>query len=134
MFVYSHHIKVRYAETSPSGGVHHANFAIYHEEAQIEALEQIRLSYKAIEAIGIIIPVVTYDVEFYNSAYFGDELLIKTIVAKKPTVKILFEFETYNQSGQLLNKAWMKTAIVDQNTGRPCYLPEPYRKAIDQYF
>ena len=51
-------VKVRYGETDQMGVVYHGNYAQYFEIGRIEWLSSLGVSYKEMEAQGIMLPVV----------------------------------------------------------------------------
>ncbi len=118
-------LKVRYSETDQMGVVHHGNYAQYIELARIDWLSQLGISYKNMEENGIMLPVYTIDFKFKKSAYFDDELTVKTSLKKIPTVKIAFDFEIFNQNQELLTIASATLVFMNSVTKKPIPCP-PY--------
>ena len=118
-------LKVRYAETDQMGVVHHGNYAQYLEIARIDWLSRLGISYKSMEENGVILPVFALDLKFKKSAFFDDELTVKTTLRKIPTVKIVFDFEIYNQNQELLTIASTTLVFINGETRKPIQCP-PY--------
>lgn len=118
-------LKVRYAETDQMGVVHHGNYAQYLEIARIDWLSRLGISYKSMEENGVILPVFALDLKFKKSAFFDDELTVKTTLRKIPTVKIVFDFEIYNQNQELLTTASTTLVFINGETRKPIQCP-PY--------
>ncbi|WP_108868276.1 acyl-CoA thioesterase [Aquimarina aquimarini] len=118
-------LKVRYSETDQMGVVHHGNYAQYLELARIDWLSQLGVSYKTMEENGIMLPVFTLDFKFKKSAFFDDELTVKTSLRKIPTAKIVFDFEIFNEKRELLTTASATLVFVDSKTRKPIPCP-PY--------
>ncbi|WP_034228336.1 acyl-CoA thioesterase [Aquimarina pacifica] len=116
-------IKVRYSETDQMGVVHHGNYAQYLEVARIEWLAQLGISYKSMEENGIILPVYALDFKFNKSAFFDDQLIVKTSLRKIPSVKIIFDFEIFNSDKELLTIASATLVFVDGKTRKPIKCP-----------
>ncbi len=116
-------LRVRYAETDQMGVVHHANYAKYLELARIHWLEELGVSYKGMEAQGVMLPVVAMEFKFKISAYFDDKLTIKTMLRKIPTVRIVFDFEIYNSEKELLTTATTTLVFMDSKTRKPIPCP-----------
>ena len=55
--VYTHNAK--YYETDQMGIIHHSNYIRWMEEARIDMMEQIGMSYADMEKAGIISPVLS---------------------------------------------------------------------------
>ncbi len=116
-------IKVRYSETDQMGVVHHGNYAQYLEIARIEWLAQLGVSYKSMEENGVILPVYSLDFKFNKSAFFDDELIVKTSLRTIPTVKIIFDYQIFNSSKELITKASSVLVFVNGETRKPIKCP-----------
>jgi acyl-CoA thioester hydrolase len=60
-------VRVRYAETDQMGVVYHGNYAQYFEMGRVEWLRNIGISYKWMEENGIILPVVSLNINYKTS-------------------------------------------------------------------
>ena len=116
-------LKVRYSETDQMGVVHHGNYAQYLELARIDWLSKLGISYKDMEENGIMLPVYTLDFKFKKSAYFDDELTVKTYLRKIPTARITFDYEILNQLGELLTIASTSLVFINSETKKPIPCP-----------
>ncbi|MDG1778235.1 MAG: thioesterase family protein [Flavobacteriaceae bacterium] len=117
-------VKVRYGETDQMGVVYHGNYAQYFEIGRIEWLSSLGVSYKEMEAQGIMLPVVVLNINYSKPAFYEDVLLIKTTLLKLPKVSIEFEYELKNQQGELLTTAYTKLVFVDTKTQLPMRCPD----------
>ena len=118
------YVKVRYAETDQMGVVYHGNYAQYLEIARIDWLEAIGISYKKMEEEGVMLPVYELNLKFKKSAKFDDELKIITRLKKKPGVRIEFEYEIFNQHGELLTEAETTLIFMDVEKSKPIRCPQ----------
>ena len=116
-------IRVRYSETDQMGVVYHGNYAPYFEIGRVEWLRNKGISYKSMEENGIMLPVVSLTMNYKKSARYDELLTLKTILKKQTTVKIEFEYELYNESGELLTTGSSILVFVDMKTGRPIAPP-----------
>ena len=117
-------IRVRYGETDRMGFVYYGNYAVYFEVARVEALRQLGVSYKDMEDGGISLPVLEYKIKYLKPAYYDDELIIKTSIKELPGVRIIFNYETYNQHGVLLNLSETTLVFVNTANMKPCAAPD----------
>lgn len=124
-------IRVRYGETDQMGVVYHGNYAQYLEIGRIEWLKGLGISYKKMEEEGVLLPVVSLSTKFLKSALYDDLLFVHTKLIKKPTVKIEFEYEIYNQQNELLVRANTVLAFLDKKTKRPIRCPEEILYKLD---
>jgi len=126
-------LKVRYSETDQMGIVHHGNYPQYLELARIEWLSQLGFSYKSMEENGIMLPVFTLDLKFKKSAFFDDELTVKTSLRTIPTVRIVFDYEIYNQNHELLTTASTTLVFVNSKTRKPILCPSYLLEKIKNF-
>jgi acyl-CoA thioester hydrolase len=51
-------------------------------------------------------------------------LLSKQQINTMPSAKIIFDYETFNESGDLLNTGEVVLVFVNKDSGKPCFAPE----------
>jgi acyl-CoA thioester hydrolase len=112
-------VRVRYAETDQMGVVYHGNYAQYFEMGRVEWLRNLGISYKWMEENGVMLPVVSLELNYKKPARYDDILRIKTKLKSQSTVKIEFDYEIYNEQNQLLTTGYSMLVFVDMKTGRP---------------
>jgi len=117
-------VRVRYAETDQMGVVYHGNYAQYFEMGRVEWLRNIGISYKWMEDNGIMLPVVSLNINYKKPARYDDLLRVKTIFKSQTSVKIEFDYEIYNEQGELLTIANSILVFVNMKTTRPTAPPE----------
>ena len=106
------------------GVVYHANYAVYFEVGRTEWLRQFGLSYSRMEAEGIMLPVISLNINYKNSARYDDVLKVKTTLKKMPTASIEFEYELVNQKGDLLATGQTTLAFINLERNRPTRCPK----------
>ncbi len=116
-------IRVRYSETDQMGVVYHGNYAQYFEIGRVEWLRNKGISYKWMEDNGIMLPVVSLTMNYKKPARYDELLTLKTILKKLSSVKIEFDYELYNEAGDLLTIANSILVFVDMKSGRPTAPP-----------
>jgi len=121
---YTYQVRVRYAETDQMGVVYHGNYAQYFEMGRVEWLRKLGVSYKWMEENGVMLPVVSLTMNYKKPARYDDLLTVKTILKNQTSVKIEFEYEIKNESGELLTTGYSMLVFVDMKTGRPILPPE----------
>ncbi|CAN5127989.1 thioesterase family protein [soil metagenome] len=128
------HIRVRYSETDQMQYVYYGNYAAYYEVGRVEALRQLGLTYKELEAMGIMMPVLENHSEYISPALYDDLLRIEVTIPEKPSVRITFQCEIFNEEGKLIHRGRTLLAFVNQKTGRPCRPPEAFQNVLARYF
>lgn len=134
MYISETSLRVRYAETDRMGYVYYGNYAQYFEVGRVEALRQLGTSYKEMEDNGIMLPVYSCNIKYLKPAFYDDLLVIKTVIKDLPTAKITFDYEIYNQKGELLTSANTSLVFIKMATNKPCAAPESFIEKIKVYF
>ena len=124
-------IRVRYGETDQMGVVYHGNYALYLEMGRIEWLRKLGVSYKSMEENGIMLPVVSLNINYKKPAGYDDVINVKTQLKNRPSAKIEFEYEITNKKGEILTTASTILVFVDMKTGRPVKAPKYIMDLID---
>ena len=134
MLIHELKIRVRYGETDQMSYVYYGNYAQYFEMGRAEWLRDLGYSYSAMEKDGILLPVLNLNVNYLKPAKYDDLLTLKTILIKKPSVKIEFNFEIYNEQNELLTTAYTKLVFLDAKKNRPVKCPEHLLEKINPLF
>ena len=116
--------RVRYGETDQMGVVYHGNYPQYLEMGRVEWLRVLGISYKEMEKSGIILPVISLNINYKKSAVYDDLLTVRTILLKKPLVRIVFDYEIYNEKKELLAEANTVLAFMDAKKNKPIKCPD----------
>jgi len=85
-------IRVRYQETDAQGHVHHSNYLNYFEVARTEMLRMSGISYRELEATGVILVVNKATCEYKAAAKYDDVLTINTELVKARGVRIIHHY------------------------------------------
>ena len=126
-------IRVRYGETDQMGFVYHGNYAQYLEMGRIELLRKLGVSYKKMEENGVMLPVLSLNINFKKSAYYDEVIKVKTQLNKMPAVRIEFDYEITNQKGEILTLAKAELVFVNMKTGRPMKCPDYLLDKLQEY-
>ncbi|WP_298486495.1 thioesterase family protein [uncultured Maribacter sp.] len=116
--------RVRYAETDQMGVVYHGNYAQYLEMGRVEWLRSKGVSYSAMEKNGIMLPVISLKTFFKKSALYDDLITVRTILKGKPSVRIEFDFEIYNEKKEILAEANVVLVFMDKEKMKPMRCPK----------
>ena len=127
-------IRVRYGETDQMRYVYYGNYAMYYEVARVDSLRQLGMTYKELEAMGVIMPVLENHSEFIAPALYDELLRIVVTIPEKPSVRIRFHYEIFNEKSKLIHKGDTLLAFVNQATGRPCRPPQAFQEVLAPYF
>lgn len=134
MFSYKHQVRVRYAETDNMGYVYYGNYATYYEVARTEMLRSTGISYKQLEEMGVMLPVINMNINFIKAAIYDDLITINIYVKEKPGIRIKFEYELFNALGELLNTGATQLVFVNMKSGTPCRPPKIFQDKMASFF
>jgi acyl-CoA thioester hydrolase len=134
MYTSETQVRVRYGETDQMGYAYYGVYAMYYEIARVESLRQLGLSYKELEAMGVMLPVLENKSTFLTAALYDDLLKIVTTIHEKPGVRIKFEYEIFNEDNKLIHQGETLLVFVDKKSGKPCRPPEVFQKLLEPFF
>lgn len=117
-------LRVRYGETDQMGVVYYGNYAQYLEQGRTEWLRELGFSYKWMEANNIHLPVVNLNIDYKQPAMYDDLITITTTLRKIPTIKIEFDYQIHNESGELLVNASTTLVFINSTTKKITKAPE----------
>lgn len=124
MFTFETNIRVRYADTDQMGYVYYGNYASYYEVGRVEALRSLGLTYKSLEAKGILMPVIENKSRFLRAATYDELLTLKVMVREMPVKKIRFEYEILNEDELLIHTGETTLLFVDKASLKTCKAPD----------
>ena len=125
-------LRTRYAETDQMGVVYYGNYPQYLELGRVEWLRSIGFIYKAMQEEGVMMPVVSLQIQYKKPALYDELITIRTKLKELPSTKIEFDYEILNQRGELLSTANTILVFVDAKTFRPVRCPEKVLKFIKE--
>lgn len=130
MYYFETSFPVRYYETDQMAIVHHSNYIRYFECARTEMLIALDYPIEAIEADGVVMPVVSVTCKYKHSAKMGDVLRVVCMIDKVPLAKLPIREEVYNQDGVLCAEGVVTIGFLDKVTGRPVACPKKFTEIL----
>lgn len=128
-------LRVRYAETDQMNVVYYGNYAQYFEVGRVESIRNLGITYKDMEASGVIMPVVEMHVKYLRSARYDDLLTIKTTLRELPDDhKIEFHQEVFNETGKLLTSGKVVLYFLQPATYEKTVMPANLRAKLQPFF
>ena len=127
-------IRVRYSEVDQMGYVYYGHYAQYYEVARAELLRQLDFSYRQLEEMGIQMPVIDLSIKYSRPARYDDNLTVKIYISEMPKVRIVFNYEVYNEEQELLNRGETTLVFINANTKKPCPIPAFLAEKMQGYF
>lgn len=95
--------RIRYADIDQMGYMYYGNYAKLYEIGRVEALRSLGLRYRDLEETGVIMPVYENKSRFIVPAKYDDLVTIRVIIKELPKVRIIFNYEIYDETQTLLH-------------------------------
>lgn len=128
-------IRVRYGETDQMGYLYYGFYALYYEVGRAEAIRELGFTYKKMEDMGIMMPVVELNAKYLRPALYDDLITVRTILKELPEgSKIQFHSELYNEQGELLNKGVTTLVFYDPVKKEKTLMPAELLDKLKPYF
>ena len=113
------------------GFAHHSNYLNYFEMARIEWLNKIGYSYAALERQGIVMPVVSVQINFKSPAFFDDPLTIKLFVNEIPKASIKIDYIIMNALKKEIANGSTTLAFLNIEINKPVRCPQKLLEIIE---
>ena len=114
---------MRYAETDAAGVVYYGDYLTYFEVVRVELLRALGHPITAIEADGILLPVVEARLKYLRPARLDDLLTIALTVESVGPASFAFDYEVTREDGLLLATGHTRLAVCERDTGRAMAMP-----------
>ncbi|MEX2591694.1 MAG: thioesterase family protein [Anditalea sp.] len=134
MFIAENEIRVRYAETDQMGYVYYGNYAMYYEVGRVEALRSAGFSYRQMEEEGVIMPVLEIHSKYLKPGKYDELLIVRTLIKEMPGIRIKFNYEVFNEQGELINEGETTLVFLKKDSHRPCRPPAYLLDLLKPYF
>ncbi len=128
---YEHHAK--YYETDQMGIIHHSNFIKWMEEARVDLMDQIGVSYKQMEEMGIISPVLGVSCEYRKMVHFDDTVLIDIAITKYNGIKLELKYRMTDKKTGVLSAVGKSAHCFLNREGMPITLKKYYPMIHDRF-
>jgi acyl-CoA thioester hydrolase len=116
-------VRVRYADTDQMGVVYHANYLHFFEIGRAEWLRAQGRSYREMEDMGHLLPVIETHVRYRAPARYDDLLEVVATPDELRAASVRFVYEVRRAGdGALLAEGWTRHACMRRD-GRPVRWP-----------
>lgn len=114
-------VRVRYPDTDKMGVVYHAVYVEYMETGRTELMREIGLAYSALEASGVMLPVLDIALSIRRPAYYDELLTIHTFLRRRPTARLTLDYEVRRGDELLVAGTTVLafTTVADMKPVRP---------------
>lgn len=115
------------------GIVYHSRYFPWFECARIEMLDDLGVSYREMETLGVRLPVVEVNCRYRQPAYFDDRIVIDAEVRELPKARLEVFYNVLREDETLLCEGRTLHGFMDLNN-RPCRPPAVVQAAFVRAF
>lgn len=129
--VVSYLFRVRYAETDAMGIAHHSSYVIWFEMGRTEFMRSYGFTYRSLEEMGVLLPVLELNVRYMQAAKYDDELRISTRLDEFSRTRIKLAYSITRTSDERLLAEGYTLHTFAGREGRPIRIthhPEAWEK------
>jgi len=114
------------------GVVYHTHYLDYFEAARTEAMRDLGLAYRKLEEDGVIMPVVSVEVQYKGPARYDDLLVIEAHFREMPVVRIPIDYTVRRvDASDVLATGHTDLCFMDAETRRPIRIPPPVQSIFE---
>jgi acyl-CoA thioester hydrolase len=128
-FRFTHHVRVRFAETDAQGIAHHASFVVWLEVARVAYLAEHAGGYQSIRERGIEALTTEVCVRYHRAAYFDETLKVWTRCVDLRGARFTYDYRI-ERDGKLVADGYSRHATVERESYRPTRVPAWLAEAI----
>ncbi len=129
---YEHHAK--FYETDQMGIIHHSNYLRWMEEARMDLMEQLGMSYKQMEQMEIESPVLSVSIDYVSMVHFDDTVVIEVRIVKYNGIRLELAYRmTDKETGELRTTAHSSHCFLNRS-GKPISLKRSYPEIDTKFF
>ena len=104
------------------------------EEARMDLMDQMGLSYKEMEAMEIISPVLSVSCEYHSMVHFDDVVVIEPKLVKYNGIRMEVEYRMYDKKTGELRTTGRSSHCFLSRSGRPISLKRSYPEIDTKFF
>lgn len=135
MYISETKIRIHYGLTDQMGIVYHGHYAQLYEIGRTESIRELGFSYKDMEAMGVIMPVIDMHLKFLRPAKYDDLITVRTTLKELPLHhKVVFHGEIFNEENQLLSVGDITFYFMEAKEMKRCNMPEQLKMELQKYF
>ena len=134
MYQFDYNYRIRYADIDQMGYMYYGNYAKLYEIGRVEALRSLGLRYRDLEETGVIMPVYENKSRFIAPAKYEDLVTIRVIIKEIPKVRIIFNYEIYDEKQTLLHTGETTLVFLKTVNNRITVCPKEILERLLPFF
>lgn len=114
--IYPYERRVFYYETDKMGIVHHSNYIRIFEESRVSFLMQAGMPFEDIEAMGVMIPVLSAECRYISPLVFDEPFAVYPCITSFNGVKMSLSYKIISRrTGKLCAEGTTSHCFTDNN-------------------
>jgi acyl-CoA thioester hydrolase len=123
--------RVRWADVDAAGIIYFGAYARFIDIAESEFMRALGYTFATLESLGITLPRVHVEFDFFKPAKLDDEMTLETRVAGVGVHSVRYKFAISRESDDaLLAEATVVVACVERTTLKSCPLPAELARTL----
>lgn len=132
LFSYTHRLRSRYSETDQMGYVYYGRYPEFFEEARTEMLRAMNLSYRELEESGVMLPVVSMEIDYKQPVFYDEKMSIDVMIFTQPLIKLETFYAIYTDRQEKPHvKGRVTLCFVDSGTRKPIKAPAAFLDSLE---
>ncbi len=116
---FDYSVRAQPHHTDYSGGVWHGSYLVWMEEARVEYLRSIGISFADLVALGCDLPVVDLSIRYHRSVQMGMEAIVRARMSQMEGVRINWDYRIQSPNAEdLYVTAQVTLVAVDREKGK----------------
>lgn len=124
-------IRARYGETDMMGHVYYANYLYWFEQARSGWCRERGTTYKEIEEMGYLLPVVEVNVSYKSEVKYDDVVEVKIWATEVKRTSFQFRYEVYNTVTGKISTVGSSWHVLVDKTMKPIAIPAEIQKLFE---
>lgn len=112
-------LRVRYAETDAMAIAHHSSYVIWMEAGRTEFMRAFGFTYRELEQMGVVMPVLEVNVRYRFPAVYDDEVRVSTWVGELSRTRIKLAYSIVRLPDERLLAEGTSLHTFTGRDGRP---------------
>jgi len=117
--VYTHRVRVRYADIDQMGVVYHARYLEWFEAARTEMMRTMGMAYRQLEERGILLPVVEAYCCYRKPVVYDELIRVKTVLGEVSKSRIRLEYEITGEDDDRVRVEGYTVHCFTSRAGKP---------------
>lgn len=130
---YTHTLRSRYGETDKMGYVYYGRYPEFFEVARTEMLRSLNFSYRKMEDDGVMLPVISMEIDYKQPVFYDEEMQIKVMLFEKPVVRLQTYYAIYTERQEKPHvKGRVALCFTDTETRKPVRAPDSFMERFEK--